>query len=114
MTGEDLVDAWLAALRSGEYKQGQMRLHKSDETYCCLGVLLEVAGFEWIVSNNPDVYGIYGGDGELYRAAPEHAWWDHHMPSWVPPMHECYYWNDSCGMAFDQIADKIDEHRPKG
>lgn len=32
---------WLAALRSGKFKQGRYRLRRGD-TYCCLGVLCEV------------------------------------------------------------------------
>lgn len=34
---------WIAALRSGEWKQARGQLHK-DGAYCCLGVLCEVAG----------------------------------------------------------------------
>jgi hypothetical protein len=29
---------WVAALRSGEYPQGQNRLRNVDDTFCCLGV----------------------------------------------------------------------------
>jgi len=29
---------WVAALRSGKYKQGKGALRHSDNTYCCLGV----------------------------------------------------------------------------
>ena len=35
---------WIDALRSGKYKQGKRRLHiPIDNTFCCLGVLCEVA-----------------------------------------------------------------------
>ena len=37
---------WIAALRSGKYKQGDSALHKGEK-YCCLGVLAEVLGAEW-------------------------------------------------------------------
>ena len=38
-----LKKKWLAALRSGEYKQGQGLLYNPDnESYCCLGVLCAV------------------------------------------------------------------------
>lgn len=37
----DLKIAWIAALRSGEYKQTRNAL-KNDEGHCCLGVLCEV------------------------------------------------------------------------
>ena len=32
-------DKWLAALRSGDYKQGRAKLMNSEGGYCCLGVL---------------------------------------------------------------------------
>ena len=36
---------WLAALRSGKYKQGDAFLYnKDDNSYCCLGVLCEIEG----------------------------------------------------------------------
>jgi hypothetical protein len=34
---------WTAALRSGEYQQGKQALKTADGTYCCLGVLCELA-----------------------------------------------------------------------
>ena len=34
----ELVQAWVAALRSGEYAQGCKALHPSEDEYCCLGV----------------------------------------------------------------------------
>jgi hypothetical protein len=36
-----LKKVWVKALRSGEYKQIEERLH-SDEGYCCLGVLCDL------------------------------------------------------------------------
>lgn len=43
----DLKAKWLTALRSDKYTQGQGFLRGGDDTFCCLGVLCEVAGFEW-------------------------------------------------------------------
>jgi len=40
---KQLKAEWVKALRSGEYKQGRLRLQRGD-SYCCLGVLCEVAG----------------------------------------------------------------------
>lgn len=34
--------AWVRALRSGKYKQGQNRLRTADNKFCCLGVLCDV------------------------------------------------------------------------
>lgn len=39
-------EEWLAALRSGEYKQGRGVL-KEDGRFCCLGVLCDLADVPW-------------------------------------------------------------------
>lgn len=39
----ELKAKWLDALRGGKYKQGQAFLRTSDECFCCLGVLGDVA-----------------------------------------------------------------------
>ena len=40
----EIKQQWVAALRSGEYRQGKYMLHNVDEnTYCCLGVLCDLA-----------------------------------------------------------------------
>src|SRR5262245_35264596 len=42
---QELKAKWVAALRAGEYQQGVGRLHdETCNTYCCLGVLMKVAG----------------------------------------------------------------------
>lgn len=38
----DIINTWLADLRSGNFKQGKSFLKRGDE-YCCLGVLAERA-----------------------------------------------------------------------
>lgn len=44
---QEIKDTWLAELRSDKYTQGQRFLHnQTDNSYCCLGVLLEVMGTE--------------------------------------------------------------------
>jgi len=40
---KELLAKWLAALRSGEYEQGTGALCR-DGRYCCLGVLMRIAG----------------------------------------------------------------------
>ena len=40
---KELKAKWVKALRSGKYEQGRTHLHR-DGHYCCLGVLLDVAG----------------------------------------------------------------------
>ena len=42
---QELKAKWVAALRSGKYKQGKMRLRSENgEAYCCLGLLCEIEG----------------------------------------------------------------------
>ncbi len=44
----DPVELWIAALESGEYKQAQGRL-RTNEGYCCLGVLCDVAKRQGVI-----------------------------------------------------------------
>jgi hypothetical protein len=43
---EELFNKWIAALRSGEYSQDRGAL-RTDDGFCCLGVLCDVMGAEW-------------------------------------------------------------------
>ena len=38
----EIKAAWIAALRSGEYKQGRQRLRRTGVGHCCLGVICDV------------------------------------------------------------------------
>ena len=52
---------WVAALRSGDYKQGKYALRKSNGTFCCLGVACDINdpnGWE-IVEGHPDNRMVY-------------------------------------------------------
>jgi hypothetical protein len=52
----ELKNKWLAALRSGDYKQGAHRLRTVNDCFCCLGVLCDII--------NPD--GWVEGDDKAY------------------------------------------------
>lgn len=57
---QEVKARWVAALRSGEYEQGQHLLRQpmgATEMYCCLGVLCEVVGVPRAVEG----YSIDGG-----------------------------------------------------
>lgn len=45
--------AWVDALRSGKYKQTQGKLHNSDDSFCCLGVLCDIT--------DPTQWRVFGG-----------------------------------------------------
>lgn len=40
----EVKEKWVAALRSGEYKQGRGCLHNKNNAFCCLGVLSDISG----------------------------------------------------------------------
>ena len=56
---KEIADKWVAALRSGEYKQREGGLANEKRTkHCCLGVLCELAikeGVEMLVEVRPDM-----------------------------------------------------------
>jgi len=47
----EIKSKWIAALRSGEYKQAEGMLRASEDTMCCLGVLCEIYRQD---NNGPD------------------------------------------------------------
>lgn len=50
---KEIADAWVKALRSGEYEQGYKCLYQNN-TYCCLGVLCDLAEKEKICKKASD------------------------------------------------------------
>lgn len=62
---EEVYDLWIAALESGDYKQTTDVL-KSNEDFCCLGVLCDLAikdgaSFRWMEENELQTEsGLYG------------------------------------------------------
>lgn len=66
------INRWVAALRSGNYQQGQRVLRDENNGYCCLGVLCDLVkdevGLKWgepqsrapdlVVERKPGVYPI--------------------------------------------------------
>ncbi len=55
-----ILNEWVAALRSGKYKQGQGYMRSRNDTYCCLGVLCEIEGVQW--APDKQCYGYYTKD----------------------------------------------------
>ena len=112
---KELTDKWVAALRSGEFKQTRGRLcHEDPETkersYCCLGVACTlIEGLEYSEPEPDGGVAIDGWVGSL-PGSVSHAFdidatgkvrWDGGSLASM---------NDS-GFTFDQIADVIDENR---
>lgn len=58
----ELKAKWVAALRSGQYRQGKEALY-ADGAYCCLGVLCRIAG----ATMKPTTLLVEDEDGEQRR-----------------------------------------------
>lgn len=72
---KELKGRWLAALRSGEYRQGAGRLKRmvseKQALYCCLGVLAETSEPESLVRKG--ICFLFNG-GESYLRLPDGEW----------------------------------------
>lgn len=111
----DLRREWLAALRSGKYRQGEGSLRvcsNSRPSYCCLGVLCRTMGARWI-DGFPKINKIvleHEEDSYLSAAALKITGLDRATQETLATM------NDS-GTPFKEIADYIEcnvpaEHSP--
>lgn len=97
---------WLAALRSGDYRQGRNQLKTEEGEYCCLGVacnLAVMAGVitEWLGSDYP-----YFGDEEEWGASPADAM-DNGSASWAELPVQVQEWMDLVG---DPIIELPENH----
>ena len=103
---------WLAALRSGEYRQGKGELEGSGGRFCCLGVLCHLAHKQGVVerTDGPEGQGWY--DDEDARLPYSVRDWSG-MTSDIGLIEEgkasLVFLNDLDGRTFDQIADVIEK-----
>lgn len=104
----DLKQRWVAALRSGDYAQGQDRLRQGEKPfeYCCLGVLCDL-------SNLGQWNRVLGLIGHWYVIGAQQS-----ITTLPPPLHreldtdqinELMRQNDA-GTPFTQIADWIEKN----
>lgn len=114
--------AWVAALRSGEYKQGDGYLYNpANDSYCCLGVLCRVLGSEdgdIVHAETPDPEYMYGNgihNIEDY-IIPYDASKGKRKPTPVTSVvvregnTSFVMMNDTFEFSFDEIADAIEQH----
>lgn len=118
--------AWVAALRSGNYRQGNGTLHNiGQNTYCCLGVLCDLA-VKAGVAKEREGDGMFASNvdsamyhsGVLPKAVADWAGLsdcnpvlgDHmYHPDDHGPLPTCATtFNDSLGYKFNQIADLVE------
>lgn len=105
---------WVAALRSGEYQQGTGAL-KSDDKYCCLGVLCDIfakeTGKDWTALKDSPVMEFDGATGLPPNAVSEWAG----LQTMNPIVLEgtiattLSNMNDGLGASFQTIARLIEE-----
>lgn len=115
MIREIAVD-WATELRSGKYKQGEGCLRDSDNRYCCLGVLSEMAVKAGVIPA-PVYQGSfvgtwkYEGDASLIPSTVRlWAGMKDDAGEFTDNSGETYILaalNDSGTMSFDQLADMI-------
>jgi len=77
MMEQKIKEKWIAALRSGNYEQGQGALRRADVTgdkYCCLGVLCEIVLDEGIEYDNSE-YPDENGPLERYLHEPDNSYY---------------------------------------
>jgi hypothetical protein len=106
---------WIAALRSGEFKQGTGRLYSADvvtleKRYCCLGVACEVAERDGVIQpESGDMDHLetpWRSDAIL---SPTFQAWlgvNSGNPAFVG--HSAATWNDHFGKTFPVIATLIE------
>lgn len=112
---KEMLTKWLAALRSGEYQQCEMVLHRPDGLdagYCCLGVLQKVVDGD-----------VERGAGGASLGLPTLDWFKKNGISNIETssLGNIYTYskangarsasglNDSCKLKFPQIADIMEE-----
>jgi len=114
---------WVAALRSGDYKQGRNRLYdEKTDCYCCLGVggkLCELRSDQMGVLGTLMGMGIGSpkklfrlglglkDSGGLFEGAP--VSYTNPDTGFVNSLNTLYELNDVAHWSFDQIADFIED-----
>lgn len=108
-------DAWIAALRSGDYKQGKWYLKRIDEEnnvfHCCMGVLCEIKKLPSLGYDGAyDEKGNRIGAASKFAESIDSAYNFTAMPPnyWDIDKEDLASFNDTIGMTFDQIADWIE------
>lgn len=113
---QDIKAKWVEALRSGKYAQGMRCLRDaSTDTYCCLGVLCEIAVEEGVIDEpvfSPvcDAYSYGDPDRrDAYLLPPAvFRWSGLGCPSPVLDNNEPLSGLNDNGVSFEHIADRIE------
>lgn len=99
----DIITKWVAALRSGIYKQRRGRLCANYE-YCCLGVLCDIIdSTKWVKSLFSQECWWYGYTRSIPPEALEKVGLSHLDQDALMIL------NDKVGLSFTAIADHIEK-----
>lgn len=108
MTQKELRKKWIKALRSGEYKQGRLKLRfirEGEDRFCCLGVLCDVLDKEkWIYGSNY-TYFYDGSEGQPSPKICDVVGFRHDGI-----ITDLANMNDRDGCTFNEIADLLEKH----
>lgn len=106
-TPEEVMELWIEALRSGEYKQAKERLKSQSGEFCCLGVLCDLAtkdgGPQW----EKDDYGVWIYAGECICDPPDYI--TEYLGITSKERLCLILMNDDENKSFKQIADYIEQ-----
>jgi len=110
----NIMKKWVKALRSGEYKQGKLALHRIEsDAYCCLGVLCELAVKENIVKKSSECSSSTSEYDELAGSLPESvvdwAGMKSASGSRKNRRNSLMVLNDDSNFSFKRIADVIEK-----
>ena len=109
MLTEKQKSDWIAALRSGEYKQGSEFL-KRDGKFCCLGVLTEINGWSF---ENQTYLSEEGAEAVKADAATGTGNLEFMgLPKYKDTTYPTLAAMNDAGVSFAEIADFLEEHLP--
>lgn len=118
---EEVKNLWVAALRSGKYRQHKQKLNTPDG-YCCLGVLCDISGLgNWLDRVFDSVY-VVDNDNHHQAVYPPQEVIDWagmgSLDGSFRLNNEDYNYSDLAnlndrGMTFAEIANIIDVHWEK-
>lgn len=103
---------WIAALRSGEFKQAIGTLENDSEGFCCLGVLAKIAGCERTIKDRHNIFYDEESGFAPVRAREWAGLLDGAGQS-NPANISLTHLNDTKGYNFDQIADYLEKNESK-
>jgi len=114
---QNIKQRWIAALRSGEYKQGDGYLAEFQDGsyhYCCLGVLYEIAVADGVINSSLSPMDDYDGN---YGSSKSHSYLPDEVIDWAElrsnnpwianSSNTLAGFNDS-GASFEEIANIIE------